>query len=342
MDAYKITVEIRNETDDYISFHPWEPIHGEWHTAAGAEIIESVYVDPGATGIFTLADSGVYGAEGSFNIRLVAEDGAPGVMYELQAHVACPVFADNVFSGNWNVINDHTHTTNDFLEVDFGASAGGKGVAVGQVLPTSGNPVQILYVLRKVEARMPLDVWGEGRILESGTVVGFEQAYNLNLYTKGQGPQNKIPIPNRIAVPSWAPDVLPIPTNTIRQMASMNSPLNEAGVVLGMRRILHRTDPAARIYLYCDTLKAFHSDPPEPIPGMPVVEEPFREKLRRMENWAAFEAWLERLAVRDLVRLHGPVDARTLPAPFNEIRMHALGKDGKPKKTTWAWVYGFA
>lgn len=341
MDAYKVIVEIRNETDDYILFHPWEPIHGEWHTAAGADIIGSDYVKPGTTGIFTLADSGVYGAEGSFTIRLVAEDGAPGVMYELQAHAACPVFSDNVFSSQWNVIKG-AHAGNDFLEVESGASAGGKGVTVNQTLSTSGNPVQILYVLRKVEATMPLDVWGEGRMQVSGTLVGFEQAYNLNLYTKGQGPQNKTPIPNRIAVPSWAPDVLPIPSNTIRQMASMNSPLDEPGVVLGMSRILHRTDPAARIYLYNDTQKAFHSDPPVPKPGAPVVEEPFREKVRRMENWAAFEAWLERLAVLRLVRLHGPVDARTLPAPFNEIRLHALGKDGKPSRITWAWVYGFA
>lgn len=341
MDAYKITVEIRNETDDYISFHPWEPIHGDWHTAAGADIVESVYVDPGATGIFTLADSGVYGAEGTFNIRLVAEDGAPGVMYEMQAHVACPVFSDNVFSRNWNVLNG-SHTTNDFLEVEDGASVGGNGVKVGQVLPKSGNPVQIVYVLRKVEARMPLDVWGEGRMVVNGAVVGFDQAYNLNLYTKGQGPDNKTPIPNRISVPSWAPAVLPIPTNTIRQMASMNSPLYERGVVLGMRRILHRTDPAARIYLYSDTPKQFHSKAVAPKPGAVAVEESFENKVKRMENWAAFEAWLERLAVRDLVRLQGPIDARTLPAPFNEIDLHGPGKRGTPPAITWAWVYGFA
>ena len=42
MDAYKVTVGIRNETDDYISFYRWKPIHGDWHTVAGADIYDPI------------------------------------------------------------------------------------------------------------------------------------------------------------------------------------------------------------------------------------------------------------------------------------------------------------
>ncbi|GAA4786622.1 hypothetical protein [Lysobacter hankyongensis] len=336
MDAYRVTVEIRNETDDYVSFHPWEPVHGHWHTAAGAEIAWSAYVNPGATETFTLENAGLYGAEGSFNIRLVAEDGAPGVMYDIQAHAACPVLSDNAFGWQWHVVHG-IHTTNDFLEVESAANAGGNGVQIGQTLPASGNPVEVLFVLRKRQATMPLDVWGEGRMRVDGLVTGFEHAYNLNRHDKGQGWNNKGRIPNLIPVLSWAPDVLPIPTNTILQMASMGSPLYEPGVVLGMRRILHRTDPAARIYLYSDKQNRFFTGD-DALGG----EEAMEDDIKRMENWAAFETWLDRLKIRDLKRLAGPVDAQTLPAPFNEIRMHGPGKNGKPRKTTWAWVYGFA
>lgn len=330
MGAYRVTVEIRNETDDYALFHPWEPIHGYWRTAAGAKIIGDAYVNPGATETFTLDNAGLYGAEGSFNIRLVAEDGALGVLYDIQAHAACPVLSDNVFGWQWNM-------TNEFIEVESAANAGGNGVRIGQTLPASGNPVEVLFVLRKLEATMPLDVWGEGRMRTDGLVTGFERAYNLNRYDKGQGPDNKGRIPNLIPVLSWAPDVLPIPANTILQMASMGSPLYEPGVVLGMHRILHKTDPAARIYIYSDTQNRF-STGNDALGG----EEASKDDIRRMENWAAFETWLDRLKKRDLKRLAGPVDAQTLPAPFNEIQMHGPGKNGKPRKTTWAWVYGFA
>jgi len=138
-----------------------------------------------------------------------------------------------------------------------------------------------------------LDVWGEGRIVDSSTgspvVTGFINAYNLNKAGQkiSNGPFAGDPIPHLLLVYEYSAPSFPLDDHAVPHVTLMGAPITP-GVAREMCRVV--TLPG-KVYLY---------DPNEPD--------------RRMFEAIAFEHGFH---------LEGRFDPAELEPPFNEITLLA-------------------
>ncbi|MEG0859026.1 MAG: hypothetical protein RSD81_09525 [Pseudomonas sp.] len=139
-----------------------------------------------------------------------------------------------------------------------------------------------------------LDVWGEGRIVDSSArspvITGFIDAYNLNKAGQriSNGPFTGEPIPHLLLVYEYTAPTFPLDDRAVPHVTLMGAPITP-GVAKEMCRVVSLP---GKIYLY---------DPNEPD--------------RRMFEAVAFEHGFH---------LEGRFDPAELEPPFNEITLLAV------------------
>ncbi|WDY58935.1 hypothetical protein [Pseudomonas sp. PSKL.D1] len=138
-----------------------------------------------------------------------------------------------------------------------------------------------------------LDVWGEGRIVDSAggkkIVTGFTHAYNLNKFDQqiSNGPFTGNPIPHLFPVYEYDAPRFPLDDRSVMHITLMGAPITQE-VAQEMCRVLGHS---GKVYLY---------DP--------------NERHRRLFESVAFDHGLH---------LEGRFSPEELEPPFNEITLLA-------------------